>query len=76
MSDANSSANGTSLAGGAIASVLVETLFDKGILSLDESRGVLDRALRSLGPVMQTPEGFAAAQFIGSLQRGKFSARG
>ena len=41
MSDANSTANGTALAGGAIASALVETLFDKGILSLDESRASL-----------------------------------
>jgi hypothetical protein len=75
MSDTETQAKATALAGGAIASALLETLFDKSILSLDESRSVLDRAIRSLALVMQTPEGFAAAKIIGSLQSGKFSAR-
>lgn len=69
-------AAGNSLAGGAIAVSLLETLFDKGILSLEDGRAVLDRAMHSLAPVMQTPGGYQAAQVIGALQRGKFSARG
>jgi hypothetical protein len=75
MSDTATQAKATALAGGAIASALLETLFDKGVLSLDESRSVLDRAIRSLGLVMQSPEGLSAANLIGALQRGKFSAR-
>ncbi|MGD0762668.1 MAG: hypothetical protein ABR929_05655 [Roseiarcus sp.] len=75
MSDTETQAKATALAGGAIASALLETLFDKGTLSLDESRSVLDRAIRSLGLVMQTPEGMSAVSLIGALQRGKFSAR-
>jgi hypothetical protein len=66
----------TALAGGAVATALLQALFDKDILTLDEARGVLQSAIRSLAPVMQTPAGFRASQVIGDLQRGKFSARG
>jgi hypothetical protein len=69
-------AAGIPLAGGAIASALLEVLFDKGILSLGESRDVLDRAMKGLAPVVQTPAGFQAAGIIGAMQRGKFTARG
>jgi hypothetical protein len=75
MADKTALAMGTALAGGAIAAALLETLFDKGILDLDESRDVLDRAMKTLGPVMQTDLGFQASSVIGALQRGKFSAR-
>jgi hypothetical protein len=67
---------GTALAGGAIAAALLEALYDKGILNLDESRAVLDKAIKSLTPVMQMEGGMQAARIIGSLQSGKFSARG
>jgi hypothetical protein len=66
---------GTAIAGGAIAVSLLETLFDKGILSLEDSRSVLDGAMKSLAPVMKTEAGFHASQIIGNLMRGKFSAR-
>lgn len=66
---------GEALAGGAIAAALLEALFDKGILDLNESRAVLERAMKSLAPVMQTVPGMTAAGIIGALQRGKFSAR-
>jgi hypothetical protein len=69
-------ASGTAIAGGAIASAVLEALFAKGILSLDESRAVLDRALRSVAPHVHTPEGLEAAQIIGSLQHGRFAAHG
>lgn len=71
----NQQAIGTALAGGAIASALVETLFDKGILTRSEARGVLDRAMRALSPVIQTTEGAAACQIIASALRTKFSER-
>ncbi len=58
------------------SSALLETLFDNNVLTLDQARTILDRAMRSLGPsVMATPGGFQASQIIGALQRGKFSAR-
>ena len=66
----------TALAGGVIATALLQALFDKDILTLDEARGVLQSAIRSLTPVMQTPAGFRASQVIGDLEREKFSALG
>ncbi len=68
-------AAGNALAGGAVAASLVETLFDKGILTLDEARGVLDRASRCLSPVVSTPAGIHAARVIGGMLQTKFSAR-
>ena len=76
MATSEELATGTALVGGALATALLEALFDKGILNLSESRAVLDRAMKSLAPVMQTPAGFHAAGIIGALQRGKFTARG
>jgi hypothetical protein len=73
---ARSNPMGTALAGSVIAAALLETLFDKEILTLIEARTVLDSAMHGLAPVAQSPEGFAAAQIIGALQKGKFSARG
>jgi hypothetical protein len=75
MADNDTIAQGTALAGGAVAGALIEALFDKQILTLDEARSVLDRAMKSLGPVMTTPAGYQAAQVIGGMLRGKFSAR-
>jgi hypothetical protein len=67
---------GNALAGGAIATAILETLFDKQILTLSESRAVLDMAMKGLGHVTQTPAGFQASQVITALLRGKYSARG
>ena len=46
MADNTDLAMGSALAGGAIAVATIEALFDKGILTLDEARSVLDRAMR------------------------------
>lgn len=75
MSNGSDQAAATGLAGGTIGIEVLESLFDKGILSLDEARGILDRAMKSLTPIMQTPNGLHAARIIGALQTGKFSAR-
>ena len=72
MADNTDSAMASALAGAAISEALLEALFDKEILSLDESRAILDRAMKSLTPVMLTVPGMAAAGIIGVLQRGKF----
>jgi hypothetical protein len=67
---------GSAIAGGAIATALLETLFDKGILTLDESRTVLDRAIRAIGPFAHAEGAFEAQRIIGGLQVGRFNARG
>jgi hypothetical protein len=63
---------GVSLAGGVVGCGLLGTLYAKGILTLEESRNILDDALRAIGPYAQSPEGFQAMQIIGLL-RGRFS---
>jgi hypothetical protein len=68
MADGSDQAVAQGLAGGTIAIELLETLYDKGILSLDESRGIMERAITGLGSVRQTPNGLLAARLIGALQ--------
>lgn len=64
------------IAGGAISSALIERLLDKGTLTLEEARGVLDSAMRSISPHLQSSQdAFKASQIIMGLMRGKFSAR-
>ena len=71
----NQTADGAALAGGTIATALLEALFVKGALSLDESRAILQAAMGSLLPVIHTPQGASALRIIGDLQREKFCAR-
>jgi hypothetical protein len=52
---------------------LIETLFDKGALTLEESRTVLDRALRNVSLRHQADGAREAVDIIGSLMRGRFS---
>jgi hypothetical protein len=66
---------GSAIAGGAIAAALIETLFDKKLLTLDEARVVLDRAMRTVGLHIQTDGGIEASHIIAGLMRGKFTAR-
>ena len=66
---------GASLAGGVLCAELLETLFDKGVLTRDECRAVLTRAMSDLSLVAQTTEGHSAQRIIGSLQAGKFTER-
>jgi hypothetical protein len=67
--------DGSSLAGGLIATVLLDTLRNKGILSLDECRSILDKALRAVGPDIHSAEGGAASRLIAGLLSGHYSAR-
>jgi hypothetical protein len=64
---------GSAIAGGAIAAALIETLFDKGALTLEESRTVLDRALRNVSLHHQADGAREAVDIIGRLMRGRFS---
>jgi hypothetical protein len=66
---------GSAIAGGAITAALMEVLFDKGILTLDESRDILKRAMQSVSPYAQSEVGYVASNMIGDLLRGKFTGR-
>jgi hypothetical protein len=64
---------GAARAGGAIATALIEVLHDKGILSLEDARAVLDRSLKAIGG---SGEGAVeATQIIAGMMKGRFSAR-
>jgi hypothetical protein len=45
---------GSAIAGGAIATSLIEVLFEKGSLTLDEVRTVIDRAVKLVAPMPAT----------------------
>ncbi len=59
---------GVGLAGGLVVSALLDTLYTKGVLTLEESRHILDAALASIGPYADSREGFEAVQVIGLLR--------
>jgi hypothetical protein len=67
---------GTGLAGGAIATALLEALFDKGLLSLGEAKTVLDEAMIGLATVGNAEGAIQARRIIATLQSGKFAERG
>jgi hypothetical protein len=48
---------GVGLAGGLVVSALLDTLHAKGILTVEESRNVLDAALASVGPCANPAKG-------------------
>jgi len=69
-------AGATGLAGGAITAALLETLMEKNILSRNEARAVLQKALSTVGTFADTPGGQAAEVVITRMLAGKFSVRG
>jgi hypothetical protein len=54
---------------------LIETLFDKGTLTLEESRTVLDRALGNVSVHNRADGAREAVDIITTLMRDRFSAR-
>jgi hypothetical protein len=66
----------TGLAGGAITAALLETLMEKNVLSRNEARAVLQKALATVGTFADTPGGQAAQGVITRMLAGKFSVRG
>jgi hypothetical protein len=62
------------IASGAILAGLLDLLNKKEILTISEVRGVLNGAMRDIGPRIQTPSGLAASQIIQELL-GQFSER-
>jgi hypothetical protein len=76
MTGTDERAMGTALAGGVIATALLEALYDKGLLNRQEARAVLGSAMISLGNVAQAEGAAFARRLVASLQSGKFAARG
>src|SRR5262249_29874395 len=68
-------ARGLAIAGGAIAVALIETLFAKGLLTLEESKTVLDHALRNVSLSHGADGAPEAIDVITGLMRDRFSAR-
>ena len=66
---------GSAIARDAIAGALIEAFFEKSALSLEESRTVLDRALRNVSFHHRADGAREAVDIITKLMRGRFSAR-
>jgi hypothetical protein len=73
MPNDNPKALGTSMAGGAIASALLDYLVTEGIIRPDAARDILQSALISVSQYSSLPEGREAMQTIGVLQSGRFA---
>jgi prephenate dehydrogenase len=67
---------GAGLVGGAIASALLETLLEKNVLTLNEVRAVLERAIRIASRHSGTPAGHEALQIIGVMMADRFPEHG
>jgi len=66
---------GSAIAGGALVAALIEVLFDKGALTLEESRTILDRALRNISFHQRANGAREAAEVITKLMQGRFASR-
>ena len=66
---------GSAIAGGALVAALIEVLFDKGALTLEESRTILDRALRNISFHQRANGAREAADVITKLMQGRFASR-
>ena len=55
---------GTAIAGAAIAASLIDTLLEKGTLTLGEARGVVDRARNVVGRHSSHNESIAAQRIL------------
>jgi hypothetical protein len=64
---ATAKAVGMGIAGGAIASALLDFLAAKGVVSRDEARGILEDALYRAAMHTGTFEGHEATKIIGAL---------
>jgi polyhydroxyalkanoate synthesis regulator phasin len=76
MTDSSAKAVGMGVAGGALASALIDLLIAKGIIDADEGRGVLEDALTRAAMHTGTWEGHEACLYIGGLLEAKSPAAG
>ena len=75
LPDYSDTAAAMALAGGVITLEMVEALRNKGVLTEDEIRKILSRALSFLVPFLGTPNGAGAMRFISSLIETRFPPR-
>jgi hypothetical protein len=75
MSDEHSFLQNSALAGSAITISLLETLVEKGVLTVNDCRSVLDRARAAL-LTANVQESMAAARYISQITVSKFPAGG
>ena len=67
---------GLAIAGGAIASALLDVLYSKDLLSLDEARDVLESATKILDETHSTSDGILEAKgIIAAMTFGRFAER-
>ena len=68
---------GLAIAGGALASALLEFLYHKDLMSLDEARDVLDEAMKLLEPHCKSKAdgAFEAEGIIRAMLLSRFSER-
>lgn len=65
----------TALAGACIASATLDKLLDKGVITLDDAREILNAAMRQVGTNSQAPGAYEANGIIGNMLAGRFTAR-
>jgi len=65
---------GMGIAGGAIATALIDLLIAKGVIDREEARGVLENALYRAAMYTGTFEGLEATKIIGDLLESGFPA--
>jgi polyhydroxyalkanoate synthesis regulator phasin len=76
MTDTSAKAVGMGVAGGAIATALLDLLIARGVIDADDGRRVLEDALTRAAMHTGTWEGHEACIFIGDVLEAKFPADG
>lgn len=74
MEDHESYSKGKILAGSVLSITLLDVLFDKGLLTLSESRDALLKASRACGELDDRPERNRSFDILSELLKGKYSA--
>jgi polyhydroxyalkanoate synthesis regulator phasin len=64
------------IAGGAIATALIDLLIEKGVIDREEARGVLESAMYRAAMYTGTLEGLEATKIIGKLLESGIGANG
>ena len=67
---------GMGIAGGAIATALIDLLITKGVIDHEEARGVLESAMYRAAMYTGTFEGLEATKIIGDLLESGIAANG
>ena len=67
---------GMGIAGGAIATALIDLLIAKGVIDREEARGVLESAMYRAAMYTGTFEGLEATKIIGDLLESGIAANG